>query len=104
MRILGRRIERKIEDLPGENQFGFRRGKGTRDAFGVLRIISEQTLDTDEELCACCTDWQQAFDLINRTRLTHIIKKTDIVWHKLKLISKLCMDQSAEVQLDQRGQ
>jgi hypothetical protein len=40
-RILGRGIERKIEDVLGEDQFGFRRGKGSRDAIGMLRIISE---------------------------------------------------------------
>jgi hypothetical protein len=40
-RILTRRIERKTEDVLGEDQFGFRRGKGTRDAIGMLRIISE---------------------------------------------------------------
>jgi hypothetical protein len=40
-KILRRRIERKIEDVLGEDHFGFRRGKGTGDATGVLRIISE---------------------------------------------------------------
>jgi hypothetical protein len=37
--ILKRRIERKIEDILGEDQFGFRRGKGTRDAIGMMRKI-----------------------------------------------------------------
>jgi hypothetical protein len=41
-RILRRRIERKIEDALGEDQFGFRRGKGTRDTIGMLRITSER--------------------------------------------------------------
>jgi len=49
--ILRRRIERKIEDVPGEDQFGFRRGRGTRDAKGMMRIIAERTLEIDEELC-----------------------------------------------------
>jgi hypothetical protein len=40
-RILRRRIEKKTEDALGEDQFGFRRGKATRDAIGMLRIISE---------------------------------------------------------------
>jgi hypothetical protein len=40
-KILRRRIEKKTEDVLGEDQFGFRRGKGTRDATGMLRIISE---------------------------------------------------------------
>jgi len=33
-----RRIERKIEAVLGEDQFGFRRGKGTSDAIGMMRI------------------------------------------------------------------
>ena len=39
--ILRRRIKRKIEDVLREDQFGFRRGKRTKDAIGMLRIISE---------------------------------------------------------------
>jgi len=42
-KILKRRIEKKIEDVLKEDQYGFRRRKGTRDAIGMLRIISEQT-------------------------------------------------------------
>jgi len=36
--ILRRRTERETEDVLGEDQFGFRRGKVTRDAIGMLRI------------------------------------------------------------------
>jgi hypothetical protein len=46
-----RRIEKETEDVLGEDQFGFRRGKETRDAIGMLRIISERTLEIYEELC-----------------------------------------------------
>ena len=53
-KILGRRTERKIEDLL-EDQFGFRRGKGTRDAIGMMRIISERTLEIDGQ-CVCFID------------------------------------------------
>jgi len=63
--ILRRRIEKKIEDVLGEDQFGFRRGKRTRDAIGMLRIISERTLEIDEELSVCFIDWQKAFDRVN---------------------------------------
>jgi len=38
-RTLTERIQRKIEDIRGEEQFGFRRGKRTRAAIGMLRII-----------------------------------------------------------------
>jgi len=63
-KIIRRRIEKKIEDVLGD-QFGFRRGKGTRDAIGMLRIISEQTLEIGEELSFCFIDWQKAFDRDN---------------------------------------
>jgi hypothetical protein len=77
-RILRRRIERKIEDVLGEDQFGFRRRKGTRDAITMLRIISQRILNIDEELCACFIDWQKAFDCVNWTKLMQLLKGTGI--------------------------
>jgi hypothetical protein len=63
--ILRSRIEKKIEDVLGKDQFGYRRGKGTRDAIGMLRIILVRTLEIDEELSVCFIDWQKAFDRVN---------------------------------------
>jgi hypothetical protein len=40
-RILRGRIEKKIEVVLGQYQFGFRGGKETRNAIGMLRIMSE---------------------------------------------------------------
>jgi hypothetical protein len=48
-----RRTERKTEGVL-EDQFGFRQGKGTRDAIGMVRI-SERTLKIDE---GCWTSHQ----------------------------------------------
>jgi hypothetical protein len=58
-KILGLGFERKIEEVLGENQSRFRRRKGASDTNGMLRIISERTLDVDDELCACFIDWQR---------------------------------------------
>jgi hypothetical protein len=41
----------------------------------MLRIISEWILDIDEWLCACFVDWQKTSDLVNRTKLMHILKE-----------------------------
>jgi hypothetical protein len=40
-RILRRRTEKNIEDILGNYQSGLRRGRGTRDAIGMLKIMSE---------------------------------------------------------------
>jgi hypothetical protein len=90
-------IERKIEDALREDQFGFRRGKGTRYAVVMLRIISERTLNMDEELCACFIDCQKAFDCVTWTKLMQILKETRIDWRERRLISKLYMEQSVKV-------
>jgi hypothetical protein len=41
------KVEKKIEDILGEDQFEFRKGKGNRDAIWILRIISERSMDVD---------------------------------------------------------
>ena len=79
-KILRRRIEKKIEDVLGEDKFGFRKGKGTRDAIGMMRIIAERTLEIDEELCVCFIDWQKAFDRVNWSKLMQILKRIGIDW------------------------
>ena len=102
-KILRRRIERKIEDVLGEDQFGFRRGKGTRDAIGMMKITAERTLEIDEELCICFIDWQKAFDHVNWTKLMQILKRTGIDWRERRLISKLYMDQGVKSTTGQGG-
>ena len=42
------RIEKKIEDVLGEDQFGFRRGKGQIGAIAVLKIMSDPAMDIPE--------------------------------------------------------
>ena len=90
-KILRKRIEMKIEDILRQDQFGFtsRRGKETGDAIGMLRIISERTLETDEELFVCFIDWQKAFDRVNWNKLMQILKGTGIDWRERRLISSL---------------
>jgi hypothetical protein len=93
-RILKRRIERKFENVLREHQFGFRRGKETKDANGMLRITTERTLYTDKETCACFIDWQKAFDPVKWTKLMQILMGTGIDRRKRKMISKFYMDQN----------
>jgi hypothetical protein len=72
-KILRISIEGKIEDVLGEDQFRFRRGKGTRNASGMMGIIKERTLEIDEELCVCSVDWQKAFNRVNWAQLMQIL-------------------------------
>jgi hypothetical protein len=92
--------QRKIEDVLGEDHFGFRRGKGTRDATGM---ISERTLEIDAEVFVCFIDWQKAYDRVKSTKLMHRLKGTCTEWRERRLISNLYMTQSVKVRLN-RGE
>jgi len=97
--IFRRRIEKKIENV-FRNQFGFRTGKGTRGPTVMLRIISERTLELDEELCVCFIDWQKAFDRVNWTKLMQILKGTGIDRCERRLTSNVYMAPSVKVRLN----
>jgi hypothetical protein len=67
----------------------------------MLRIISERTLDIDEELCACFINWQTEFDRVNWTTLMQILKRTGIDWRERELYSTLYTEQCVKVRLEQ---
>jgi hypothetical protein len=51
----------------------------------MMRIIAERTLESDEDLCVCFIDWQQA-------KVKQILKGAGIDWSEGRLIRKLYMD------------
>ena len=67
----------------------------------MLRIIRKRALEIEEEMRACSIDWQRAFDRVEWTKLMQILKDTCINWCNRRLISKLYMDQSVKIRLDQ---
>src|SRR6218665_669811 len=46
LRVLTKRLQSraKRDNCIGEDQYGFRKGKGTRDAIGALRVLTERSL------------------------------------------------------------
>jgi len=51
--------------------------------------------------CVHTSDWQKASDHVNWKKIMQILNKTGIDWLKRRLISKLYMDQSIKVQLEE---
>jgi hypothetical protein len=66
----------------------------------IVRIISEQTLEIDEEFCNCFIEWHTAFNGVKWTKFMQFINEADINWSERRLISKLYVDQSVKVRLD----
>jgi hypothetical protein len=70
--VLRRKVERKTEDVLEEDESQYWRGEEGRDAIGMLGIISERTVDVDEELCVCYKESQKEFGCISCTKLMQI--------------------------------
>jgi len=54
-KVLRGRIERKIEEILGAQESGFRRGQ-KEGAIGMLSVLSERTLYIDQEFSTCFID------------------------------------------------
>ena len=52
----------KIEEVIEGDQFGFRKGKGTRYAIGLMRIISERVLGIKKDV-SVLHRWAEGFRL-----------------------------------------
>ena len=98
LNILKERLESKIEEYLGEDQFGFRKGRGTRDAIGALRILSERTIEVGKELNVCFIDYEKAFDRVDWNKMMRILKQIGIDWRDRRLIANLYLDQRVTVE------
>jgi len=48
-RIIKRKIEQKVDYCLAEDQFGFRKSKGTREAILALRVILAKRIDRNKK-------------------------------------------------------
>ena len=99
LRVLTRRIEAKTRLLLGRNQFGFRKGCGTRDAIGVMRTLCERSIEHDKDVYICFVDFEKAFDWVNWVKMFEILKDLHVDWKDRRLLQDLYMRQEAVVRI-----
>ena len=68
-RIIYGRLERTIEEQLNEDQFGFRKNRGTREAVLALRMIIEGRLKKNKELYMAFIDLEKAFDNVDWNKM-----------------------------------
>ena len=100
LRILARRLEKKSEEYMGNDQFGFRKERGTRDAIGVVRCLAERRMEFNEDMFVCFVDYEKAFDRVNWKKLMEVLIRIGVDWRDRRLIASLYMEQSAVVRVN----
>lgn len=100
LRIMNRRLTKIMEENVSEEQFGFRKGKGTREAIGVIRMIGERCIERGKGLSLCFIDMEKAFDRVLWDKLFQILKDKGMDWKDRRLIKDLYMRQKAAVNIN----
>lgn len=100
LKIILRRLETKANYFIGKSQFGFRKGRGTREAIAAMRIMCERSLEFGNDLFICFVDYEKAFDRLKWTKLMDILKRIGIDWRDRRLITNLYMNQTAVVRTE----
>jgi hypothetical protein len=99
LRILTRRLEARTRDFIGDSQFGFKKGCGTREAVGMLRTITERSLEHENDVYICFIDFEKAFDRVNWKKLMEILGRLSIDWKDRRLIRNLYHNQKVTIRI-----
>ena len=101
LRILNQRLRAASEGYIGNDQFGFRKGTGTREAIAVMRVLGERSIEHNQPVYVCFVDYEKAFDRVDWPRLMSILKDLGVDWRDRRIITTLYMGQTASVRTDQ---
>ena len=91
LKILTKRIESNAIGFIGKNQFGFRKGCGTRDAVGIMRVLCKRVWSF--------VDFEKTFDRVNWLKMMEVLKQLQVDWKDRRLIGDLYMRQQAIVRV-----
>jgi len=99
---MAKRVQAKAEadKCLGEEQFGFRKGTGTRDAIGALRVLTERSLEHNQEIYICFVDYEKAFDRVDWKKLMKALRRIGIDWRDRRLIGNLYMGQNVRIRIE----
>jgi len=98
LKMMQHRLEPKAKAFLDNDQFGFRRGCGTRDGIATLRSIYERRLEHNK-VYVCFVDYEKTFDRVNWIQMMEILNDIGVVWRDRKLIMNLYNKQSVFVRI-----
>lgn len=102
LKIIHQRIARKIDSEISEEQYGFRSGRGTREAIFNLRILCERAIEVQQNIYLAFIDYEKAFDKVRHDQLMEILKNVDLDGKDLRIIRNLYWEQEAAMRVNGR--
>ena len=93
-------MSEKINNEVGEEQAGFRKNSGTREAIFNLKIAAEKYLEVHKEIYACFIDYSKAFDTVNHEKLAEILTRIGVDENDIAVITSLYWEQKTCIKFD----
>jgi len=99
IRIIAERLENKAKMYLGD-QYGFRREVGTRDAIGVMYVLTERYVEHNLTIYVGFVDYEKAFDRMYWKKMMEILNNIGVDWNDRRLIKELYMNKKARVRIN----
>jgi len=99
LRIIMLRIRSKVHPEIAEEQCGFMKDKGTRNAIYILRTLTERSIEVQKDLYLCFIDYTKAFDTIKHENIMKYLKELNIDGKDLRIIKNMYWEQSANIRI-----
>jgi hypothetical protein len=93
-------LKTKFEQYLDEDQFGFRKGRGTREAILAFKQILERRLEVNIDTYAIFTDIEKAFNKVDWKLLFKTLREKEIDWKDRRFIFNLYKDQTTEIEVN----
>jgi retron-type reverse transcriptase len=102
IKIITKRLQSRAEadKCLGDDQFGFRKGRGTRDAVAALRILAERSIQHSQDVYVCFVDYEKAFDRVDWKKLMRALRRMGVDWRDRRLIGSLYMGQQVRIRIE----
>ena len=85
-RVVDARIRRRVEGDFGEEQQGFRKGRGTADGMYVLRQMVENRLEVQDSMALGFVDLEKGFDTVPREMVMATLRWKGVPEPELRMV------------------
>ena len=99
LKILMARMRNKITPEIAEEQCGFVKDKGTRNAIYMLRTLTERAIEIQRDLYLCFIDYTKAFDKLRHEEIMSILDSLNIDGKDLRIVRNIYWVQTAAMRI-----
>ena len=99
LQIIRNRAKGIIEYDISEEQYGFMKERGTRDAIFNLRVLCERAIDIQRKVYIIFLDYEKAFDRVNHNKLMECLQRCGIDGKDYNIIQNIYWEQKAKVRV-----